>query len=131
MLRQLVSPEKRPITFVRRVTSSKRTLQQIRGPEPLAQPRKAVQMDAQRQQVLGQVGRCDRIWPLQFGDQCAQPPFGIGRISGFIQSRTVRSLYLVVQTGALRKLGDHIAQLMYLMPRRHKYAVVMDMMVVF
>ena len=34
-------------------------------------------MDAQRRQVLGEAGRCARVRPLQFSDQCAQPSLGI------------------------------------------------------
>ncbi len=41
-----------------------RTLQQIRGPEPLAQAWEVVQMDAQGRQVLGEAGRrCARAAP--------------------------------------------------------------------
>jgi len=71
-------------------------------------------MDAQRWQVLCQAGRCARIWPIQFGDQFAQPTLGFNRVGGFIQSRPVGCLHLVVQDGTLRQFGDHVAQLMHL-----------------
>src|ERR1051326_5664920 len=51
-----------------------------------------------------QAGRT-RIWPLQFSDEFAQPPFGVLRVDGFIQRCPVGGLHLVVQTGALRQFG--------------------------
>src|SRR5207237_10504708 len=69
MLRQLVSPGKRPITFVRRFTSSNERSNKFEDRNRVRSRGEVVQMDAQRGQVLGQAGRCARIWPRQFGDQ--------------------------------------------------------------
>ena len=53
-------------------------------------------MDTQGRQVLGQACRGAGIRPLQFGNQLAYPPLGVNRVGGFIQSRPIRSLDLVM-----------------------------------
>jgi hypothetical protein len=63
-------------------------------------------------QIVGEAVRSTRVGSLQFGDQLAQPLFGIRRVGGFIESGTVRPpLISSCRPGAARQFGNDIAQL--------------------
>ena len=57
IVRQLVSPGKRPITLVRRRTSSSERSSRFVTAQPLLEPERVGEVDGERGEVVGQTGR--------------------------------------------------------------------------
>ena len=72
-LRQLVSPGKVPITFIRRLTSSNDRPSRFHRAESPAEAQRVFEVHVERRQVLGQARRPRRVRALQVSYQPLQP----------------------------------------------------------
>ena len=104
-LRQLVSPGNRPITFVRRLTSSGERSSRVRRAQPPAEAERVLEVHAERRQVLGQAGGRARVRALQVGDRSPQPGLSVRRRDGLLERSPVGRLHPLVKLGVvLRQL---------------------------
>ena len=112
IVRQLVSPGKRPMTLVLLRTSSRERSSRLVDREPLLEPERVGEVDGERRQVVGQAGRGRGVLPAELAHQDPQPGLGLGGAGRLVERRPVGGPDAGVELGPLGQLGQHVPQAM-------------------